>query len=132
MSRRGRVVDLARERRIREAVAELRDLAARESPENQKAWLGARLAEVGEQEAMAHKDPHRAVRVESQLLARAEALVPRFAASDWGRMIRPSAAAVVKLALLRGMDALEAELPELVNSVDAPEPAAKTRGRKPR
>ncbi|MBL8786198.1 MAG: hypothetical protein JNJ59_14965 [Deltaproteobacteria bacterium] len=46
-------------------------------------------------------------------------------------MIRPSAAAVVKLALLRGIDALEAELPELVAPVE-PEPAAKTRGRKPR
>lgn len=61
---------------------------------------------------MAHKDPQRAVRVDSELLARAEALVPRFAASDWGRMVRASGAAVVKLALIRGLDALEVELPE--------------------
>lgn len=70
---------------------------------------------------MAHATPHRAVRVDSELLARAEALVERFAASDWGRMVRPSGAAVVKLALIRGLDALEAELPE------APEPPRRRR-----
>jgi len=117
------VVDLERERRIRSAVDELAALAERNAPDDPTTWLRARLHDAEEIETMAHATPHRAVRVDSGLLARAEALVERFAASDWGRMVRPSGAAVVKLALIRGLDALEAELPE------APEPPRRRRSR---
>lgn len=124
----GEVVDLDRERRIRADLVELERLAAEVCPEAPERILAEWLAKAEEVDlggvagiegGRMHKEAHRAVRVESELLARAEGLVPRFAASDWGKMVRASATSVVKLALIRGLAALEQELPELPPESDA-------------
>lgn len=112
-----RIVDLARERRLRALDERMADLMA-ENPrltERTHAMLAGDLAcpvvedsmpgrEGGQEESLA-------LRLPSQLLARVDTMAETLKAYPeilaWGR---PSRSAVIRLALARGLDAIEREI----------------------
>lgn len=58
----------------------------------------------------AHRDPFRVVRIPLALMARADRLVPKLPNDPvHGPVVRASSAAVVRIALMRGLDVLEQE-----------------------
>jgi len=64
---------------------------------------------------MADEDEKRdqAVRLPAAMIERADALIPRVQATPWGDAMKWTTAAVVRLALSRGLAALEEELAEV-------------------
>ena len=59
---------------------------------------------------MTEEKAEKAIRVPMTLLDRANALVPHLQATAWGDAVKWSEASLVRLALSRGLDALEKEL----------------------
>jgi hypothetical protein len=114
-------------------VARLAALARDAEPETGGAcWLAQVLdrAEDEERENMAD-DNARAVRVPEVLLDRLDALRPLLRATPLGAAVRLSDAALVRLALEKGCEALEAELqpkPETKEEVRARRLAKATKG----
>lgn len=64
---------------------------------------------------MADEDEKRdqAVRLPAAMIERADALIPRVQATPWGDAMKWTTTAVVRLALSRGLAALEAELADV-------------------
>lgn len=114
--RRSRVVDLARERRIRAALNEVRSLTSLNVDRYRGALAGSLpIARPGSDtlEALVPDTASRppAARLPADLLQRADDLVPLLAARpDLAGYGRVSRSAVVRIALARGLDALAAEL----------------------
>jgi len=101
-------VDLARERRIRENLAELRRILD-ENPER-AARLAAWLAEE-ETEEMKNEEAI-TLRLPAELLEQADALVPIIGATGDFQAMRVSRSTVIRLALIRGVAALRDEFGE--------------------
>jgi hypothetical protein len=57
----------------------------------------------------------RAIRLPVAMLDRGTALIPRLAKTQWGDAVKWTTTAVARVALSRGLVALEAELAELEN-----------------
>jgi hypothetical protein len=70
----------------------------------------------------------KAVRVPRELLERARRLLPKLQATAWGDALRWNETALVRLALSRGLAALEEELA----APRVPKPEAKVRARTPK
>jgi len=106
----GRVVDLARERRIRRHLAKLRGLLDADPglDERTRAMLAGEIPCPDLEEPMAH-DAAVNLRLPQALLDRAEALVPALEADVKLQASRVTRAVVIRLALARGLEALEAE-----------------------
>ena len=110
MSGNGRVVDLARERRIRRNLAKLRDLLDADPglDERTRAMLAGELDSPDLEEPMAH-DAAVNLRLPRALLDRAEALVPALESDPKLQASRVTRAVVIRLALAKGLEALEDE-----------------------
>ena len=103
-------LDEVTRRRIQRGLERLNELAQKTDPERTLAWVRdqARLEIL-----MAKDDGQTSLRLPAELLQRAEDLVPRLAADPnvtalVGRITRST---VIKLALARGLDQLDDELP---------------------
>lgn len=122
------IIDLARRREARVEIGKLLALAREINPDDPMSVIDewdrkAGDMELAEQAMLEHgralpaRDPtkakggaHRAVRIPEDIMKRVDALVPHLHASAaLGASERVSVSAVVRLALLRGLDALEAE-----------------------
>lgn len=111
------ILDLARERRIRANLAELRRLL-NENPERAQrfaAWLT-------EQEDEEMNEKTVTLRLPEELLDEARALVPIIGASGDFAAVRVTLSTVIRLALRRGIATLREEF-------DAPGPAARNKRR---
>ena len=101
----GDVIDLARRRVVQAGWKALADAIARCDPGRVAAYL-----EELEADEMAHAEPHRAIRIPVPLIERAAKLVPHVKErTQFGQVARVSVAAVIRLALVRGLEALELE-----------------------
>jgi len=105
-------VDLDRERRIRRILAELRRRIEGNPrlAERTAAMLRGDLRAPGlEEPRMNGAEEQVSIRVPGGTLARAEALVPVLNDAPEFRVLRCTKSAILRLAILRGLEALEAE-----------------------
>jgi len=109
--------DLARERRIRENLAELRRLLA-EDPTR----AGRFYAWLAEQEGDEMNEKAITLRLPADLLEQADALVPTIQAHGDFQAVRVTRSTVIRLAMMRGIAALTEEFGE-----PAPAPKSKRR-----
>ena len=110
MSGGGRTVDLARERRIRRHLARLRGLLEADPglEARTRGMLAGEIPCPDLEDPMAH-DAAVNLRLPQALLDRAEALVPALEADPKLQASRVTRAVVIRLALAKGLEALEEE-----------------------
>ncbi|MCK9460432.1 MAG: hypothetical protein M0R80_12405 [Proteobacteria bacterium] len=101
------MIDLARARRIRHGLERLTEIVGTNSrlAARARAWLV-----VEEKEDAMVQDATVTIRLPQDLLDRAEKLIPRLEKQGALAATRVSKAVVIRLALLRGLDAIESEL----------------------
>ena len=107
-----KVVNLARERRIRRNMAELADLLSN-NPALAERAMGALQGQFDcnglEDDDMGKHDAEAMIRMPKEWLERAEALVPAVEKDPAHVLARVTRAYILRLAILRGLEALEAE-----------------------
>jgi len=114
VKRRRKPTELARERRIRAGFAKLKEMLARdpELARRTHAALTGRLAAPDLEEVTdVSNEEQVSIRLPTDLLDRAEKLAQQFARDpSHASVYRVSRAAALRMALLRGVEALEADL----------------------
>jgi hypothetical protein len=111
MKRRRRPTDLPRERRIRAAFATLKQ-ALEGNPalaRRTRAVLAGRLPAPDLEGPTMSNDEQVAIRLSTALLSRSEKLAQRLATDPSHSAYRVSRSAVLRMALVRGLEVLEAE-----------------------
>jgi hypothetical protein len=109
-----RPVDLDRERRVAGAVADLRDVLDGNPAlrERTRAMLAGALRCPALEESMNGADEQMSIRVPEGTQDRAEALIPALDGDAEFRVLRCTKSAILRLAVLRGLDLLESEHPK--------------------